>query len=121
MKSNDAEIENYRKELSKNLTHELIMLVQDEGRVYGADFAKSVMVALLRNLTGTMIMHSLLNPEKNENVEEGTVASYRKMKTDIIGAIADGFAHAMSNHSGKPVDYLCEVHPVGEPINKEVV
>lgn len=121
--NDEFDLVQYRKDICRSLTEEIFNIVQGESRKHGNEFGHNILIGLIRNVIATMVMNSLMNAAVPEGMskEEATIASYRTVKGDVMGAIADAFAHAMQRHTGSEIDYMCEIQPVGEPINKKEV
>jgi hypothetical protein len=122
-KSDVIDLKTYRNDICLAMAEEVFKIAQSEAKKYGNDFGHNLIIDLVKSILATVVVNSLLNPiiPKGMAVEEGTILSYRTVKTDILNAISDAFGYAMKIHTGNDTDYLCEIKPIAEPINKKEI
>ena len=90
----------------------------------GIDVYKALICAIVAKMVGTAAVHVLMSaPEelKGEKVRyEYVKEAFVSYKAGIQEAVAAAFTAAMSNFSGKELEYYCLIKPVPEPPTKQV-
>jgi hypothetical protein len=114
-------LDEYREAVAKHLLEKIFKLLLTEEQKYGNVFVLKVVDKLVTGIIGGMLYRELtMTPPLLEKEEqyEFTKAAFSKYKSGVQEAVALAFQGAMTQWSGKSVEYYCQVKPVPEPTNK---
>lgn len=86
------------------------------------DFA----ISFLAKFTGTVLFKSLTDEvpdvyKKREDVAKYVIKNFSDTKMAVQEAVAAAFTGAVQTYSGQPIEYYCQVKPVGPAANKELI
>lgn len=91
-----------------------------------ANKAGHVSIVFLARLTGVILFRSLSQKlpadcDTKEKQAKYVIKEFSDTKQSIQEAVAAAFSGAMHTYSGMPVEYYCQVKPVGPAANKEPI
>lgn len=119
-------LEDWRCKLSKEITEEILKIVDREQDSLGREFALSLISTFMATFISAVVYQALSEEVKNSKNEVDKKKTYDKvyknlsdMKEGMQDAIAAGFQGAMSTFSGKPIEYYCQIKTIPEPMNKK--
>lgn len=106
-------------QLAATLVTETYKLIDAQGAI-----SSKIAIMFLARFVGTLLYRSLAAPSPDscktkEAKSNFTLQNFAKVKAAVQEAIAAGFSGAMHTYVGEPMEYYCQVKPVGPPVNKE--
>lgn len=111
-------------QISQTLVNETFKLIDGQSK----DPIKAHKMALmfLARFAGVLLYRSLTEaaPEgcnTKEKILKFTMANFSATKLSVQEAVAAAFTGAMNTYSGQPIEYFCQVKPVGPVLNKEPI
>ena len=123
MSKKEMTAQEFTDEFSKQLTIVATELTKQVEEEFGMRTADNATASFLATFIGVMVKRRLNRPnplklpaEKQCNL---VMSDYNDFKIKIQNSIALGFQDAMSQWSGKSVEFYCQIKPVPEPINKQ--
>lgn len=86
--------------------------------------SSKIAVLFVARFVGMLVYRSLVAPapdscQTKEDKSNFTLQNFAKVKSAVQEAIAAAFSGAMHTYVGKPMEYYCQVKPVGPAVNKE--
>lgn len=107
------DLHQYQSDTINVMTNELFKLVRDQEREFGKEFADNTITRILSSIVAT-IVYQTLRTEGLAGEEQ-----YLSTKLRMEEAVSAGFAAAFLNlEPNSRAEFVCQVLPVGQPLNK---
>lgn len=114
----------WAEDFSVLLTNETFKLIDSKNKSNGPEAGRYVATTYLARFVGTLLFRTLternqLNTTKEEQ-EDFVMKNAAELKTAIQEAVSMGFQSAMTQFSGRQIEYYCQIKPVPEPVSNKV-
>jgi len=107
-----------------DLVKETYKIIDGHAKDTGA--GRSMAIMFLARFAGTVLYRSLTEEPPatvvgKENIAQYTITNFAKTKLLVQEAVSAAFSGAMNTYTGQPIEYYCQVKPVGPALNKEPI
>ena len=120
--SNNLVLNSWADEIGKLSARESVKLFTSYSKVKGEKVVDILLYKFVEHFIYEMIIRSLMAYKEkglsNKEAYTFTKGYFGETKHNIQTAIASGFEKAFMEYTNQPVEYYCQIIPVGEPINK---
>ncbi len=117
-------LENWISDFAKTMALGLIKIMDEQGAEHGVEVAHSAATqftgAFIAALTCRALGNNRIVPGTSKEQYEKVSLQLAAHKTRVQEAVAAGFAGAMSEFVGRPVEYYCLIQPVPEPVTQAI-
>lgn len=115
--------EDYGRQITSQLTTEVLRLIEHDGKTYGPDWQLTVQLNVVASILSTLVYRSLSEPPpatRPENPEElGSLSrsGYAGLKDAIESTVTAAFQGAFQTHKGQSAEFFVQILEVPEPVN----
>lgn len=97
-------------------------IIESQKTKYGETYAKDLEAGFIAKYIGSLALLSLTKfsgtRTKSKSEYDLAAASFSELKVTVQEAVAAAFSVAMTEFSGRPVDYFCTLQMIAEGNNK---
>ncbi len=105
-----------------HLVTEVTKIINSQREKYGDTYAKEIQAQFVGRYVATLVLESLVKfsgtRSKSKQEYDLVSSNFAEMKRTVQEAIASAFSVAMSDFTGKQVEYYCFLQPIAETSSK---
>lgn len=108
-------------ECSQYITNQVFRYLAHKRDMFGEDFFQYLAFDFLTTYIGSLATGSLsfdTDGLSNTKAEKAVEENFVLFKTNLQDSVSAGVQEAMSQFTGQPVEYYCQVKPIPESVNK---
>lgn len=109
----------------KPLAEENMKIIKAQTKQLPKSLKKELLTAFIYHYVNGLLAEALTDYPKvgisEKKAYDIVSRNFTDVKNGIQEEIANAFQEAMRAHTGKVLDYYCQISPVGEAINKEPI
>lgn len=117
-------LDNWADEFSREVTAEIYKVLDGVEKDKQGKLHQKLPIAFLARFLAITVFNSLKERpshiKTNKQQYEYTLNSFNEIKAGVQDAVAQAFSGAMSEYSGKDLDYLCTIKMLAPPQSKLV-
>jgi len=111
-------------DLAEILVEENYKIIYSQTKNLGPKETRFVVATFISRMVHTMVYSTLHEEQKlaksDKDRENLIFKNLAEVKTQVQNAVAAGFQNPMSEFSGQPVEYYCQIKLVPEPTSNKI-